>query len=79
MIPLRVAFEDSSAYTYNRMLKNYQKLEFNLGHLGTGGKLYFHEYLQKKIKKFKPLAIQAFFVFPTPTVRGKKSCPKPPQ
>ena len=34
------------------MLKNCQKLEFNLGHLGTGGKLYFHEYLQKKNKKF---------------------------
>ena len=55
-----------------RMLKNYQKLEFNLGHLGTGGKLYFQEYLQKNFKKFKPLAIQAFFVFPPPAVRGKK-------
>ena len=35
------------------MLKNYQKLEFNLGHLGTGGKLYFHEYLPKKIQKIQ--------------------------
>ena len=52
-----------------RISKNCQKLEFNLGHLGTGGKLYFHEYLQKKIK---PLAIQAFFVFPTPNETGKK-------
>ena len=25
-------------------------MEFNLGHVGTGGKLYFHEYLQKKIQ-----------------------------
>ena len=41
------------------MLKNYQKLEFNLGHLGTGGKLYFIEHLQKKIQKIKPLTIQA--------------------
>ena len=51
----------------NRMLKNYQKLEFNLGHLGTGGKLYFHEYLQKKnSKNSNPLRFKHFLCFPPP-------------
>ena len=60
------------------MLKNSQKCEFNLGQLGTGGKLHFHEYFRKKIKKFKPLLIQAYFVFPNPTEMGKKVVPIPP-
>ena len=50
----------------NRMLKNYQKLEFNLGHLGTGGKLYFHEYLQKKSKNSNPSRFKHFLCFPPP-------------
>ena len=52
------------------MLKNCQKCEFHLGLLGTCGKLYFHEYLPKKIKNFKPIVIQAFLVFLAPTEMG---------
>ena len=46
-----------------RISKNCQKLEFNLGHLGTGGKLYFHEYLQKKSN---PSRFKHFLCFPPP-------------
>ena len=44
------------------MLKNCQKWEFDLGHLGKKN---------LKIQKINPIVIQVFFVFPTPTERGK--------
>ena len=63
----------------NRMHKNFKECEFILGHLVTGGKLYFHEHLQNKSSKnSNPFAIQAFFVFPIPTEMGKKVLQTPP-
>ena len=53
-----------------RMLKNYQKLEFNLGHLGTGGKLYFHEYLPKKIQKIQTPRDSSIFCVSHPHYMG---------
>ena len=58
------------------MLKNYQKLEFNLGHLGTGGKLYFHEYLPKIIPKIQTPSNLSIFVLPP--LEGVKKLSKTP-
>ena len=53
-----------------RISKNCQKLEFNLGHLGTGGKLYFHEYLQKKNRKIQTPCNSSIFCVSHPHCKG---------
>ena len=49
------------------MHKNFKECEFILGHLVTGGKLYFHEHLQNKSSKNS-----------IPTEMGKKVLQPPP-
>ena len=60
----------------SKILKNVNSIQASW--VLTGGKLHFHEYFRKKIKKFKPLLIKAYFVFPNPTEMGKKVVPTPP-